>query len=315
MFQERSTKQCPYCRKDISANAKKCKHCGCWLAENGQGSVTKLIKCPVCDENVPADSAVCPECGESLSSGKILMGKSKSGTSQGKNNHWWVLILILLLIGGIAYYILNSLKEGDEPFSRSYLSSVRGENIHRDMPKQRSMISILTSSIAYYILNNLKEGDEPFSRGHLSSVRGENIHRDLPKQRSMVPTDVIVEKWDIAHNIKDYDMLNEIYADTVFYYQSSYTLSKVIESKRGMLAKTPRFHQESVNVCLYSNEDGSYRLEFDKKVWTDYSVDEYKSYPSYLIVTYVDSSWKITTESDKITDANLAKRVKKNKAK
>ena len=176
------------------------------------------------------------------------------------------------------------------------------------------LLLLLIGGLVYYILNDLNGNDEPVSRNYSSPAKVENTDRTVPKQSYPAPTNEIIEKWDIAHNTKNDAALNEIYADTVYYYQSSYTLSKVIASKQRLFEKNPLFHQESVNVHLYPNEDGTYRIEFDKRVWTDYSDDEYKSYPSYLIVTYVDSEWRITTESDTVTDANLANRAKKSGA-
>ena len=174
------------------------------------------------------------------------------------------------------------------------------------------LLLLLIGGFVYYIVIDLDGENKPASHNYSSPAKLENTDRTAPKPTYPAPTNEIVEKWDIAHNTKNDESLCEIYADTVYYYQSSYTLSKVIASKQRLFEKNPLFHQESVNIEMYPNEDGSYKIEFDKRVWTDYSDDEYKSYPSYLIVTYIGSSWRITTESDKVTDANLAKRSKKN---
>lgn len=176
------------------------------------------------------------------------------------------------------------------------------------------LILLLVGAVVYFIVSNMNGDNESVSRNYSSPARVENTDRTITPNTYPTPTTEIVEKWDFAHNTKNDEALSEVYAETVYYYQRSYTLSKVIASKQRLFEKNPLFHQESVNVRLCPNEDGTYRIEFDKKVWTDYSDDEYKSYPSYLIVTYVDSEWRITTESDAITDANLAKRAKKSGA-
>ena len=173
------------------------------------------------------------------------------------------------------------------------------------------LILLLFAGLAYYLLNNLNVIREPISLSFSSPTRVKKTDRATQTKAYPAPTNEIIKKWDIAHNTKNNEVLSKLYANTVYYYQSSYTLSKVIADKQRLFEKNPFFHQESVNVHIYPNKDDTYRIEFDKKVWTDYSDDEYKSYPSYLIVTYVDSEWRITTESDTVTDANLAKRAKK----
>ena len=49
-------KSCPFCGKEIHANAKKCIHCGQWLDET--------IKCPTCGETINASAKICRFCKE-----------------------------------------------------------------------------------------------------------------------------------------------------------------------------------------------------------------------------------------------------------
>lgn len=166
----------------------------------------------------------------------------------------------------------------------------------------------------YYFLNDRDDkNDYTYSRSS-SSSSVESVETTEQKPYIPAPTDEVLEQWDVAHNMKAIDKMGELYADTVYYYQSSYTLTKVLNSKQKLFDQNPLFHQESQNVRIVPVDNVSYKFEFDKNVWVDYSDDAYKTYPSYLIVTRIGSDWKITTESDTVTDANLAKRAKKNSA-
>jgi RNA polymerase subunit RPABC4/transcription elongation factor Spt4 len=56
-------KQCPFCGEEILAAAKKCKHCGEWLAET---TPKEMTACPACGEMIEKGSRICPVCKESL---------------------------------------------------------------------------------------------------------------------------------------------------------------------------------------------------------------------------------------------------------
>lgn len=70
-----SVKKCPYCGEEISAVARKCKHCGKWLPKeekkqceelqtNSYFNETGSKECPFCCQKVPLHAKKCPHCGE-----------------------------------------------------------------------------------------------------------------------------------------------------------------------------------------------------------------------------------------------------------
>ena len=116
----------------------------------------------------------------------------------------------------------------------------------------------------------------------------------------------VASLWSQYHNDRDINRLSSLYANQVFYYQSSYTKEQIKSSKEKLLNKYPNFRQEISNVSV-KNEPSYYAVYFDKKVWTDLQ-NAPKTYPSYLHVKMIDGSWKIITESDQVTDENLRKK-------
>lgn len=172
------------------------------------------------------------------------------------------------------------------------------------------VLGVLFVSGSLYIWIRSDDGSENIDNNECSSSDTMDDSEGIVQtQAILVPAEGIVTRWSLIHNAKDIDRVSEIYADTVFYYQSSYTLSKVIESKQRLFDKNPLFYQECSNINITPIDGTTYRIEFEKKVWTDFSMDVNKTYPSYLVVSYVDSDWRITTESDLVTDRNLAKKA------
>lgn len=84
-MEEKETKICPFCGKEISIRAKKCKHCGKWLndlqQENSDRSEFDINQpnsyidsrsqnnekiCPYCCQKIPINAQKCQFCGEWL---------------------------------------------------------------------------------------------------------------------------------------------------------------------------------------------------------------------------------------------------------
>ena len=190
---------------------------------------------------------------------------------------------------------------------KGQISSTRSKNKHI-VPLIVIAILILLGGLIIFLPSKDERGHEQDS----STDMKEEVQRVAPKNEAPKPTYEVLEKWNLVHNSKDIAGLCEVYADTVIFYQSTYPLSKVISSKQRLFDKNPNFHQEYDHLEILPVGDGYYRFNFDKMVWTDFADDDYKTYPSYLIVKRIGLNWKITAESDSITDANIAKRAKKN---
>ncbi len=67
-MEEKQTKICPFCGKEILIKAQKCKFCGSWLnPKNTQSETIKqetMKTCPYCCQQIPKDAQKCQFCGE-----------------------------------------------------------------------------------------------------------------------------------------------------------------------------------------------------------------------------------------------------------
>lgn len=120
----------------------------------------------------------------------------------------------------------------------------------------------------------------------------------------------LAKKWDEIHNSKKAEDFASIYASQVKYYQQTYTPEMIVKSKRDLFAKTPNFLQMISKFEVTNNTDSSVKVHFDKLVQTS-AKEARKTYPSYLVVKKIKGNWLIVEESDDVTDANLAKKKRK----
>lgn len=67
-MEEKETKICPFCGKEILIKAQKCKFCGSWLNQKNTQSETikqeTMKTCPYCCQQIPKDAQKCQFCGE-----------------------------------------------------------------------------------------------------------------------------------------------------------------------------------------------------------------------------------------------------------
>jgi hypothetical protein len=66
MDTESKTRDCPYCKEEIKAEATKCKHCGSSVAPE---TLSHGGTCPYCKEQIHLEAIKCKHCGSDLRSG------------------------------------------------------------------------------------------------------------------------------------------------------------------------------------------------------------------------------------------------------
>ena len=67
--QETATRECPYCKEDVKADAIRCKHCHAQIAPIGP---THQGVCPFCKEDIKVDAIRCKHCHADLRPGARL---------------------------------------------------------------------------------------------------------------------------------------------------------------------------------------------------------------------------------------------------
>ena len=60
-------RECPFCRKIIKLNAKKCRFCGKWLNQAIEDYKPSTIPCPYCGEQILPTAKKCKHCQSWLS--------------------------------------------------------------------------------------------------------------------------------------------------------------------------------------------------------------------------------------------------------
>jgi hypothetical protein len=118
-----------------------------------------------------------------------------------------------------------------------------------------------------------------------------------------------VNSWNDSHNKKDLAAFSNLYADNVLYYGTEKKKSQIVVDKERLLNKYSDFKQVIVNKDLDINdEENGKNVKFIKTVTFD---SKQKDYPSYLFVSNINGEWKITAESDELTDASISQKESK----
>lgn len=142
-----------------------------------------------------------------------------------------------------------------------------------------------------------------------------NEYRVYPESSTQETTaatsvvDVLVEAWNDLHNQHTASIgeIEKVFAEKSKFYQSWYTTEEVRKAKEGLFKKYPQFYQYLSDISYTSTTHRSVRVEFNKHVSVE-NDGNYKTYPSYLVLSEDDGQWRIVEESDYITDEILRKR-------
>ena len=117
---------------------------------------------------------------------------------------------------------------------------------------------------------------------------------------------LLVQEWNQAHLKKDVGIFAKVYSDRVFYYGTDYDKNSCIQSKLNFFKKHPEYVQSiKGEIQVESLEAKRVKCSFVKEVFVDGKTSEFQS---YLVFVNVNDVWTIETESDLVTDGNLAKR-------
>jgi hypothetical protein len=110
----------------------------------------------------------------------------------------------------------------------------------------------------------------------------------------------------VAINVGGFKTLEELYADEVQFYLKRYSKGQVIDSKRKWINDHSNYIQTyDIHEVEYpSNNEGLIRVNFDKFIQHDYQTD---TVLAVLEMKYIDGDYRITKESDQITELRKVK--------
>lgn len=113
----------------------------------------------------------------------------------------------------------------------------------------------------------------------------------------------LIREWNYANNARSVESFQKVYSDRLLYYTERLTELKAIERKQNLYKTNPDFRQRIVSDIRYTPyTSGIVKCDFTKEVREDL---RWRSYPSYLLVSYEDNRYRIVGESDYSTDRKL----------
>lgn len=130
--------------------------------------------------------------------------------------------------------------------------------------------------------------------------------KKVEKEAKDIDFGELVMEWNNAHTSKDVAVFSNLYNDSVLFYGTSLGKNTCIENKLAFFKKNPDFTQNVIGkIEIKEQEKKTYRCNFVKQISINGKLTDF---PSYLIFENKDDKWVIITESDNITDENLAKK-------
>ncbi len=115
----------------------------------------------------------------------------------------------------------------------------------------------------------------------------------------------VVQDWNKTHQDYNFTALQKIYTDKVLYYGKEMTNQDIVFAKQSFIKKNNDFTQTILGDLNIENI-GEHRMKVSFIKQASFG-GKRNEYPSYLELQKFESEWKICTESDDITDKNLAK--------
>lgn len=162
-----------------------------------------------------------------------------------------------------------------------------------------------------FILDILKEWEEyahSFVRSHSKSLDDKsNVNKAVViSEADSKILKSLVHEWNDSHNNFSITNFNHLFSDFVQFYGTKLSKENCIKSKRTLFQKHPDFQQEiQSSIEVGQTGDNEFKCDFTKKVTINNKSTEY---PSYLVFRKINKNWKIVTESDLVTDNNLARK-------
>lgn len=267
------TKKCPACGQYVLAVARKCKYCGHWFDEE-KSSGEDARRCPVCDEIIPEDASVCPFCNEPV--------EAEPDETQPEE---------------VPHHV-HEQEIDSVPDTHENPLKKKTEALFIGIGAAMTLVSIAV--VIWIIVISLPHDSNADAPLLVTSEK--MTEEDSAK--------AVAEKWNTCHQQMDAEALASLYGDKVYYYHEYYTPEKIVQNKRELFRKYPEFWQNIYNVECTFTDSGTAKVTFSKEVTTALA-GKTTAYPSYLIMSKIGGRWKITTESDEVTDANIAKRKKR----
>lgn len=115
----------------------------------------------------------------------------------------------------------------------------------------------------------------------------------------------LTSKWNDCVVKQDMQTLSTLYAEQVSVYGLSISKAQAISNKENFFKKHSDFNQSITgDITVTKVTDNQYKVSFPKRSSFSGKTSDVQA---YLLFDKVDGNWKITNESDDITDKNVSK--------
>ena len=321
-------KSCPICcnQKEIeSANPLKTQKLNQSVSSSSQQETLEVIQhksqtCLNCNTQYVLGTKFCPECGMQATKETFC---DECGTKLRTNVRFCPKCGKEALSLIITKHELDTISlppkvKIDDTVSTGEPKTIRSK---KKLPLIIGILALITISVIIVFLNiNDKTAQTPINLG--SNIDGNldgKIEVEKQENKKLENSQIVninisedqdcnkvVVNWNEAHNTKDLELFASIFAENVNYYHTPLTKGVLIQKKRELMLKYPNFNQQIIGQIVKEHlKENEIKCSFEKRVTIN---QKDTNYPSYLILTISDNKWKISEESDLVTDRNVAKK-------
>jgi hypothetical protein len=124
--------------------------------------------------------------------------------------------------------------------------------------------------------------------------------------RSLDKVQQLVTEWNELINKQDLNVLKTMYTENLQYYLEQTSAEKCIASKEKWLQKHPGYHQEIRELNMYFTDKNDSPIAAFQKVFVDKDTQKVES---ALFFARVNGEWKITKETDLVSEVVAAKKL------
>jgi len=263
----------------------------------------EVKNCPYCDEVILAIAKKCKHCGEWL---------PESGNIEPKTMITCPYCAEEIEEGNTICPVCKENLEEEKAVVQQTAPQKIEENTSHRRKDNKTMIIALTAVIIIILISaaaifglkyhknisTAQNFDQPTNQP-INQQNKNNVDDQLRQ---------LVSNWNSVHLLDSVDEFIDLYDSKVWFYGTQLSNYDIYNKKLSALEKANNFWQEIVgNIKVTQINGNEYQCDFVKRVTENQKTINYLS---YLIFRNVNSTWKITTESDDVTDSYILERKK-----
>lgn len=210
------------------------------------------------------------------------------------------------LFFGIGYIMIGFTKKRQglhDKMAHTLVLENKPEGVNR---KPTSWIILSVSALLFLVSLFIPANTELFDTLDSFKTNEDNIESNSNSDYNQIHT--LVQSWNKTHQNYDFNSMHKLYSDKVLYYGQEMANKDIVLTKQSFMKKYTDFNQNILgDLSIEYLDTNKMKVSFIKQASFDGKNNEYLS---YLEVKKTNLEWKICTESDNVTDKNLANKNK-----